>query len=181
VKFRFEGIHFMQTITPPQVSTKASTPADKTRRPSSPRTSSSSKTQTLTPLQRYNRRPLLVLASRQTIPFWLKVLISLKQGVALSLLLSVVGVLGTYTWMADAQRQWGESYHRLRELERKERQLMDANELLKGHFADPSHQANSDLVPVDPTKAIFLKSSPARPQTWVETQRVKILTLPASY
>ncbi len=166
----------MQTITPPQVSSKASIPADKTRRSSSP-----SKTQTLTPLQRYNRRPLIVLAPRQVLPFWLKVLISLKQGVALSLLLAVVGVLGTYTWMADAQRQWGERYHRLRELERKERQLMDANELLKGHFADPSHQASSDLVPIDPSKAIFLKSSPARPRTWVDTQHVKILTLPAAY
>jgi hypothetical protein len=99
----------------------------------------------------------------------------------LTLLLSVVGVLGTYKWMADIQHQWGENYHQLRQLERKERQLMGANENLRNHFADDSNPAHSDLVPIDPTKALFITASPARPRTWVESQTVKILSLPASY
>lgn len=164
----------MQTIPPHPGSSKPPSQRTQARRRREP-------AQTLTPLQRFNRRPILVLSTQPTFPLWLKVLISLKQGVALTLLLSVVAMLAAYTWVADTQRLWGQNYQQLRQMERKERQLHEANESLRGHFVDISQQNNADLVPINPANAIFLKAAESRPLDRADEPEVKRNFSPAAY
>lgn len=166
----------MQTIPPHSGSSNSPS-----RRGQSRRKREQPQAQHLTPLQRFNRRPILVLSTQLTLPFWLKVLISVKQGIALTLLLSVVAMLAAYTWVADTQRLWGQNYQQLRQQERKERQLLEANEVLRRHFVDISQQNNADLVPIHPAKAIFLKAAESRPPDRVDEPEVKPNFSPAAY
>jgi hypothetical protein len=102
-------------------------------------------------------------------PLWL-LRLSLLQRCSNALILCLVAVvLGLYSGTVYSQRAWNRAYRQLESLQRQERQLTTANEVLKNKIAQQAEQPETGLSPADPTQAIFLKPAPQRPARPAET------------
>lgn len=106
----------------------------------------------------------VVISSPQSLPRWLRLLLEIQQGTSLGLLLVIGTILGLYGWSVQSQRLWGQKYEHLKQLQRQERQLIAANEVLKYQMAEQAQSPATGLVNPMPAKTIFLKSLPPRPQ-----------------
>jgi hypothetical protein len=104
----------------------------------------------------------LNLSRYQSSPTWVLRLGSLKQGLSLGVFLLVAGMLGTYGWSVYSQRQWGQQYSSLKKMQREERQLITFNEELKSQMAADAQNSNTGLVPLNPSRMIFLQLQPPR-------------------
>jgi len=67
-------------------------------------------------------------------------------------------LLAVYGWTVYIQQVWGKDHNSLQALQRQERQLAVANEILSSHLAQEAEQPNSGLVLPQPGDAIFLEA-----------------------
>lgn len=104
----------------------------------------------------------LNLSRYQSSPTWVLRLESLRQGLSLGVFLLMAGMLGTYGWSVYSQRQWGQQYSSLQKMQREERQLITFNEELKSQMAADAQDPNTGLVPLNPSRMIFLQLQPPR-------------------
>ncbi|NJR65720.1 MAG: hypothetical protein HC772_10940 [Leptolyngbyaceae cyanobacterium CRU_2_3] len=67
----------------------------------------------------------------QPAPAWLKVLIKVQRLSSMPTLLLIIGLLAVYGWTVYTQQRWGQAYRHLEALQKQERQLTAASEVLK--------------------------------------------------
>jgi hypothetical protein len=102
-------------------------------------------------------------------PLWLRVLTTAQRTSTVVTFSLVASALAVYGWTVYSQQLWGTEYQRLESLQRQERQLTAANEVLKDQLAKEAEDPASGLSMPNPTSAIFLQpapltQSPAAPQ-----------------
>ncbi|AFZ31406.1 hypothetical protein Glo7428_2911 [Gloeocapsa sp. PCC 7428] len=102
-------------------------------------------------------------------PLWLIRLSVLQRSSTVVLFFLIATVLALYTGTIYSQRKWYQSYEKRENLQRQERQITTAIEVLKNKMAQQAEQPETGLLPADPTQAIFLKPAPQRPARPVET------------
>lgn len=102
-------------------------------------------------------------------PLWLLRLSVLHRSSTALIFFLIATVLTLYSGTVYSQRTWNQAYRKLENLQRQERQLTTASEVLKNKMAQQAEQPETGLLPADPTKAIFLKPAPPRPTRSAET------------
>lgn len=95
-------------------------------------------------------------------PLWLLRLCYLQRRFGVVTFLLMAGMLTVYGWTAYSQQAWSQAYRKLETLQRNERQLTAASEVLKNQMARQAEQPATGLVPLNPATAIFLQSAPQR-------------------
>lgn len=104
-----------------------------------------------------------MLPTPQTTPLWLRSLLNLEKISSISAFSVIATALAIYGGTVYNQRLWAEEYRKLEGLQRQERQLNAANEVLKNQLAQQAENPNSGLVPQNPAGMIFLP--PASPRS----------------
>ncbi|MGK7902369.1 MAG: hypothetical protein AB4352_13315 [Hormoscilla sp.] len=102
------------------------------------------------------------IASQQQTPNWLRVLIGLERCVSVMTIALGAATLTVYGLTVSSGQQWSRDYNRLQSLQRYERQLRVANEMLKNQMAEQAENPDTDLVPQNPTNTIFLPPASER-------------------
>lgn len=102
------------------------------------------------------------LPQAKPLPGWLKLLIAAQRSSSVLTLCLVGSVLAVYGWTVYSQQLWSTNYQRLETLQRNERQLTAANEVLKNQIAQQAESPNSGLVIPRPDQTIFLQPAPLR-------------------
>lgn len=97
------------------------------------------------------------------LPLWIKALVRFQQASTLITLVLVAGVLSAYGWMVYTQQRWGHAYAKLETLQRRERQLIATNEVLKNQMAQQAEDPKVGLVLPSLNSTIFLNPAPQRP------------------
>lgn len=102
------------------------------------------------------------IASRQQTPNWLRLLIGLERCVSVITLALGAATLTVYGLTVSCGQQWSRDYNRLQSLQRYERQLRVANEMLKNQMAEQAEDPDTGLVPQNPANTIFLPPASER-------------------
>ena len=84
--------------------------------------------------------------------------------------LLVTTTLTIYSWTVYTQQQWTRDYRKLEDLQRQERQLTTANEVMKNQLAQQAEKPATGLVPPTQTNAIFLPPAQERKASTTPTQ-----------
>lgn len=100
--------------------------------------------------------------SRQPTPSWLSFLLFLQRGSDLIAFLLVATTLTIYSWTVYSQQQWAKEYRKLETLQRNERHLTSANELMKDQLAQQAERPATGLVTPTQANTIFLPPAPQR-------------------
>lgn len=98
----------------------------------------------------------LPVSNRQ--PNWLTRLIAIQRGTSVVTLGLVVSALAVYGWTVYNQQLWSRNYRRLESLQRQERQLIAADEILKNQMARQAENPETGLVLPTPDSAVFLQA-----------------------
>ncbi len=140
---------------------------------------------TVVPLQspgqssRGNSSVVKVLPTAKPLPFWVKSLIVVQRGTAVLSLVLVLSGLAVYGWTVYTQQRWGHAYGRLERLQKRERQLLAANEVLKNQIAKQAEAPGAGLVLPNPDDTIFLSPAPLRPTVKPEVDSPSPEPIPA--
>ena len=143
-----------------------------------------------TPSQRLSGAPTATvrrLPQPKSSPGWLRLLLLLQRSSGGFALLLGASLLAVYGWTVYIQQVWGKDYQSLQALQRQERQLAVANEILSSQLAQEAEQPSSGLVLPQPGDAIFLQApapiSPVATETAPVLQDVAPLSvnLPQGY
>ncbi|WP_088893132.1 hypothetical protein [Leptolyngbya ohadii] len=119
------------------------------------------------------------LPQPEPLPLWLRGLFALQQGSSVIMLLLVMGGMGVYGWTVYTQQRWGDAFQRLENLQKRERQYLTTNEVLKNQMAKQAEAPDTGLVPPDPNSTIFLSPAPLRPAATPEVQPSPDTPIPA--
>jgi hypothetical protein len=95
-------------------------------------------------------------------PIWLRWLVRLQRGSLVVVFLLAAATLVVYGGTVYTQQRWGEDFHKLKRLQRSERQLVAAGEMLKNQLAKQAELPTSGMIPRTTANTIFLPSAPAR-------------------
>jgi hypothetical protein len=104
-----------------------------------------------------------VVPPADTTPLWLLRLHSTHRNSSILAFVLVTITLVVYGWTVYSQQIWGQSYRRLQNLQRHERQLMTTTEVLKNKMAQEAEKEPSQLVSPTPSRMIFLSPAPVTP------------------
>jgi hypothetical protein len=96
-------------------------------------------------------------------PPWLKALLLLQRTSSVITFILVISLLAVYGWTVYTQQRWGQAYSRMEALQKQERQLMAANEVIKNQMAEQAEAPDVGLVLPQPGNTIFLTPAPSRP------------------
>jgi len=105
-------------------------------------------------------RRMVQLPAHPASPLWVRVLTVAQRTSTVVTFSLVASALTVYGWTVYSQQMWGKEYQRLEALQRQERQLTTANEVLKDQMAQEAEDPASGLSIPDPTHAIFLQPAP---------------------
>lgn len=113
-----------------------------------------------TPPRRASVSPTTVrrLPQPKTSPGWLRFLLVLQHSTGGLALLLGGSLLAVYGWTVYIQQVWGQDYRSLQALERQERELSVANEILSSQLAREAESPNSGLLLPQAGDAIFLEA-----------------------
>jgi hypothetical protein len=105
-------------------------------------------------------RRMVQLPVQPATPLWLQALTFAQRTSTVVTFSLVASALAVYGWTVYSQQLWGKEYQRLEALQRQERQLTAATEVLKDQMAQEAEDPASGLSIPDPTNAIFLQPAP---------------------
>ncbi|MDB9536556.1 hypothetical protein PN451_12085 [Dolichospermum planctonicum CS-1226] len=91
-----------------------------------------------------------------TIPIWLLRLYKVNRYSSVLAFVLVVTTLIVYGWTVYSQELWSQSYRKLKNLQRHERQLNTANATLTSKMAQEAEKPDTELVSPTSEKTIFL-------------------------
>jgi hypothetical protein len=116
------------------------------------------------------------------LPMWLLRLNSLHRYSGIATFLLVASTLVVYGWTVYSQELWGQTYRKIQNLQRQERQLTTTNEVLKNRAATQAERPTSGLVPPRPSGQIFLSPAPDNPpsQNLLQNPSPSSLTAPSN-
>ncbi|WP_431659881.1 hypothetical protein [Pantanalinema rosaneae] len=103
------------------------------------------------------------LPAHQQLPTSVRLLIQIQRGsvaVAFVLVTAALIVYGSTVYM---QQLWSKEYRQLKTLERNERQMVAASDVMKEQIVQQAERPGSGLVRRTKDMAIFLEPAPARP------------------
>ncbi|HEY9692972.1 MAG TPA: hypothetical protein V6D15_12240 [Oculatellaceae cyanobacterium] len=107
-------------------------------------------------------RRLENLPYSQAYPKWLRTLIMMQRSSDIMMFSLVTAMLTIYGLTVYTQQLWTKEYRKLDHLQRQERQMTAANEVLKNQLAQQAENPATGLIPPDPAKTIFLPAAPQR-------------------
>ena len=108
------------------------------------------------------RRRLESLPNSQAYPKWLRTLIMMQRGSDIMMFSLVTAMLTIYGLTVYTQQLWAKEYRKLDHLQRQERQMTTANELIKNQLAQQAENPETGLVLPKPTDTLFLPAAPQR-------------------
>ncbi len=108
-------------------------------------------------------RQVRQVSSRQTVPIWLKSLLTIQRSVMI-VFCSIFGLSAIgYGYTVYTQDLWKSQHGQLRRLQNQESQGGVMNENLKQDMAQRAESATSGLVAPTPDRNIFIPIAPQRP------------------
>ncbi len=110
-----------------------------------------------------NQSDVKVLPQTESIPTWLRAFIGLQKFSSVTTFLLAGAVLVVYGTTVYTQQLWSREYRKLEKLQRQERQVIAAGEVLKYQLANQAENADAGLVSPHPENNLFLEASPSRP------------------
>ncbi|MEB3217114.1 MAG: hypothetical protein VKN72_12920 [Nostocales cyanobacterium 94392] len=93
------------------------------------------------------------------VPVWLMRFHSFHRHTSVASFLLVSATLIVYGWTVYSQHLWSNSYKKLQDLQRDERQLTKHDETLKNEMAQQGKKPDSGLVSPTPANTIFLEET----------------------
>ncbi len=122
---------------------------------------------TLTPLptatRSSSRSSVRQLPTHRPLPLWLRWLVRVQRGSMVVTFVLAIAALVVYSSTVYTQNLWSKEYRKLKTLQRSERQLVAAGEVLKNQLAQQAERPGSGLVPKSPDSSLYLPPSPPRP------------------
>ncbi len=116
------------------------------------------------------------------LPLWFLRLSLWQRRVSIASLLLIAGTLITYSSTVYLQQQWNQQFRKLETLQRRERELTAANEVLKNQLALQAEQPSTELVPPNPANAIILKASnPKSNPSLIKPEAQPKIDIPSGY
>jgi hypothetical protein len=106
----------------------------------------------------------------QVTPSWLSSLLFLRRSSDIVTFLLVAATLTIYSWTVYTQQQWSQEYRKLEILQRHERNITMANEVMKDQLAQQAEKPATGLVNPTGANAIVLPPAPHRPSSPPPTQ-----------
>lgn len=103
------------------------------------------------------------LPNHRQLPLWLRSLIGVQRSLSILTGTLSIAVLSVYGQTVYSQQLWSQEYRKLENLQRNERQLTTASEVLKNQIAQQAETSRAGLVPSNPANTIFLQPAPERP------------------
>jgi hypothetical protein len=119
------------------------------------------------------------LPSAPITPVWLRSLLMVQRGSSVVTFCLITATLAVYAWTVYTQQTWAREYSKLENLQRNERQITAANEVLKNQLAQQAERPGTGLVPPTPDKTIFLPPAPQR-QSKVTSSAAIAISEPAT-
>jgi hypothetical protein len=101
--------------------------------------------------------------SNQSLPGWLKLLLTAQRISIVATVLMTTAVFGTYSYTVYAQKLWNEEFHKLEELKRDERQLTAAEAMVNDNIVSNVENSPGQLMREKPTQTLFIKGEIPRP------------------
>ncbi|NEP59589.1 MAG: hypothetical protein F6K31_21690 [Symploca sp. SIO2G7] len=98
-------------------------------------------------------------SSRKPTPIWLQALLFVQRGSDIIAFVLVGATLTIYSWTVYNQQQWAQEYRKLETLQRNERELTKANEVMKNQLAQQAESPATGLI--NPTQANTIILPPA--------------------
>ncbi|MBW4657610.1 MAG: hypothetical protein KME15_02965 [Drouetiella hepatica Uher 2000/2452] len=98
----------------------------------------------------------------QTAPPWVKMLLNVQRTSSLVTFSLIIGLLAVYGWTVYTQQRWGRAYTHLESLQKQERQMTAASEVLKNQMAKQAEAPDVGLALPDPGNTVFLTPAPQR-------------------
>jgi len=99
----------------------------------------------------------------ETAPLWLQwFMLCQRYSFAIAFVL-IAATFSVYASIVYSQKVWSREYQTLQKLQRQERQLTAARELLKTQLAEQAEQQNTGLVQPTSENNLFLEAAPQRP------------------
>ncbi|MEX0269551.1 hypothetical protein AB3R30_10435 [Leptolyngbyaceae cyanobacterium UHCC 1019] len=141
------------------------------------RKASSRSAYSVTPVAHSGRSPKLplatvsVLSTQPTVrklpaapplPKWLRLLMQAQRGSLIVTFALIVTTLVVYGGTVYMQQLWTKEYRKLKTMQRSERQMLAASEVLKNQIIQQAESPNSGLVTKTPQHTLVLESSPLR-------------------
>ena len=106
---------------------------------------------------------LRVSTLSNTTPSWMQWLVRSQQYTCAIAFILIGGTLASYAAIVYSQQLWNQEYQKLQSLQRKERELTTAEELLKNKLAETAITPNQGLITPSPDNNLFLEAAPQRP------------------
>lgn len=128
------------------------------------------------------QKPPISLQSR--LPIWFLFLRSWQRRFGIATYILIAGMLVVYSSNVYLQQKWGQEYRKLENLQRAERQLTTANEVLKNQLAKQAEQPTTALISPNPAAAIILQAStPTSKRSLIKpnSQSKPIIDIPSGY
>jgi hypothetical protein len=134
---------------------------------------------------KHPQQPARRLPQNNSVPVWLKSLLTMQQG-ALAVFCSLFGLSTlTYGYSAYTQDLWKSQHGQLKRLQAQEHQQGVMNENLKQQMAQAAEQPESGLVAPNPDRIVVIPSAPQRPTKSPPTnsspQSTQMSKLPLGY
>lgn len=102
------------------------------------------------------------LPTRRPIPTWLRLLIQLQRGSVIVTFVLVTAALVVYGSTIYMQQHWSKEYRKLKTMQRSERTMIAAGELMKNQLIQQAEQPGAGLVPRTSEHTIVLEPAPSR-------------------
>jgi hypothetical protein len=96
------------------------------------------------------------------LPNWLRLLVQAQRGSLIVTFALIVATLVVYGGTVYMQQLWSKEYRKLKTMQRSERQMLAASEVLKNQIIQQAESPNSGLVAKTPQHTLVLESSPIR-------------------
>lgn len=109
-----------------------------------------------------NNKTVKIKSGSESIPAWLNAGIWLQRSSTVVTFFLAGAALFVYGGTVYSQQLWSREYRKLEILERKERQLTAAGEVLKNKLAEGAENPDTGLVSPTPENNLFLVPSPQR-------------------
>ncbi|MBC6422144.1 MAG: hypothetical protein GDA43_14365 [Hormoscilla sp. SP5CHS1] len=125
-----------------------------------------------------------LITSHQQTPNWLRMLIGLERCVSVVTIALGAATVTVYGLTVSSGQQWSRDYNSLQSLQRYERQLRVANEVLKNQMAEQAENPDTGLVPQNPTNTIFIPPASERLSSAISpvpSTTASKLTMPLGY
>lgn len=102
-------------------------------------------------------------SNSESTPLWLLRFYAIHRHSSIVAFLLVAATLIVYGWTVYSQELWSQSYSKLQNLQRQDRQLTTTNEVLQNKMAVDAERPAAGLAATTPADTIFLRPAPHNP------------------